>query len=340
MRRLFLIVLTPMATLAQQSPEVQVPIFAHSCAAELSADLRLARFLNFAKKSASRFNQTFVQELAQIRDNEANPHARRLWESMIYSLEAGGKRVRPLLVAMTGRFYGIDAARLDPIARAVEMLHTSSLIFDDLPSMDNEVERRGRLTNHLAFDEATAILGGLSLIAQAGVELTRISDFGFADSIANQVHRFAFSRIPLLASGQLRDLRETNTQSDPIRHEEMTYLKTGLGLETSIVAVAMLAGASDLEVRKWKEYSRLLGRIFQLKDDLLDVEGNPLLLGKSVGNDLKNHTTTHISIFGLAQSRQLLDQLRAEAIHALSGFDPIKRRNFELLVDYIATRDR
>ncbi len=294
----------------------------------------------FASNYSKRFNQVLVEKLRNLRVTENHADALRLIDSMLFSLESGGKRVRPLLVALVGRSYNLRPETLDPIATAVEMLHTSSLILDDLPMMDNSDLRRGRMANHRQFDEQTATLASVSLIAHAGIALTTISDQGFDEKLSIAVHRFAFSQIHPLAAGQLRDLRSTQAIVGPEVLEEMTYLKTGLGLETSIVSAAILGGASEDEIVKWRKFSRVLGQIFQLKDDLLDVDGNPAATGKPTQIDERNNTLTYVKVYGLSQARDMLETLRDQAIAALAEIQIGDSAYLEALVDYIVKRDR
>lgn len=246
----------------------------------------------------------------------------RLHTAMRYSVLGGGKRVRPLLVYATGELLGLDVGVLDPIATAIELVHAYSLVHDDLPAMDNDELRRGRPTTHIAFDEATAILAGDALQAQvyallAGSEA--LPDPEVRRQLITDLAEATGSRG--MAAGQAMDLAAEGciVQADEL--EDLYSRKTG---ELIRVAVLMpcrcCRGISLGDLAAIERFGRALGLAFQIADDLLDVEGETAVIGKTRGSDMRNRKATYPSLFGLAATRRRLDELYATAMQELERF--------------------
>ena len=246
---------------------------------------------------------------------------------MHYSLSCGGKRLRPFLVYSTAKLFGLSFTDSINTAMALEMLHTYSLIHDDLPAMDNDDFRRGFPTCHKKFDEATAILAGDGLLTYA-FEILSSQQTSPDSSIRCQL-------ISLLAkeagafngmiSGQMLDLLAEqytpltpNAENIINRIEEM---KTGRLLHYAVEAGAILGNAPDNLREKLSQYSRKIGIAFQITDDILDVEGNEKLVGKTLHKDINQNKLTFINLYGLGKSRQMAQDLINQAIEALSPFD-------------------
>jgi geranylgeranyl pyrophosphate synthase len=263
----------------------------------------------------------------------------RLRDAMRYSALAGGKRLRPVLVYTTGESLGAPLERLDGAAAAVELVHVYSLVHDDLPAMDDDDLRRGRPTCHRAFDEATAILAGDALQALAFDVLARdqddVSPVARLEMLRILAHAAGTSG---MAGGQAIDLAAVGQALDAAVVENMHRRKTGALIEASVRMGATAAGLSaGIELDALQRYGADIGLAFQIQDDILDVEGNPSLLGKSTGADAARRKPTYPSTAGLAASRARAQELRDSAIAALA---PLKSQATGLvdLAHYIVNR--
>ncbi len=265
-----------------------------------------------------------------------------LHEAMRYSVFAGGKRVRPALVVLAGETYGVSREALLPGAAALEMVHTFSLVHDDLPALDDDDLRRGRPTVHKQFDEATAVLVGDALL-NLGLQtlMTRPEAVGpdrrlrAATLVAEAVGTYG------MIGGQMADLGAENDwpKAPEAALEAIHRRKTG-ALLTSALRVGGAYGALDDESDALlTDLGRCLGLMFQIGDDVLDVEGDSLTLGKTAGKDLKARKLTYPSLYGLEASHEMLRQARTEAL-ALVRRLPASHEIFESLVDYLCDRDR
>jgi len=266
----------------------------------------------------------------------AVPH--KLHEAMRYTTLGGGKRVRPLLAYAAGALFGADADALARVAGAVEMIHVYSLVHDDMPCMDDDALRRGKPTVHVAYDEATALLVGDTLQAQAFQVL--------ADSETVPPARLV-KMVRLLAQaagssgmcgGQAIDLDSVGLVLNREELERMHQLKTGAMLRVSVVLGA-LAGRdlSDEELQALDTYSAAVGLAFQVVDDVLDATADSATLGKTAGKDAADNKPTYVSILGLAPSRALAEQLRRDAHDALAPFGD-KAQRLRELADLIVQR--
>jgi len=242
-----------------------------------------------------------------------------VYEAMRYSLLAGGKRIRPVLAIKAAEILGISEEQVMPFAAAIEMIHTYSLIHDDLPAMDNDDYRRGRPSCHKQFDEATAILAGDALLTMA----FEISSKGAmnADSCLGGIK--AINHIAICAGaegmigGQIVDLK---AETEQISESELKYLcerKTGALLRVPCMVAADLAEKTETEEAKYLlEYADTVGLAFQIKDDILDVEGDMDKLGKPIGSDAEEGKTTFITLYGLDGSKKILADLTEQALKA------------------------
>lgn len=247
------------------------------------------------------------------------PDWRDLYESMRYSLLAGGKRIRPVLVLESCRMCGGDPETALPFACAVEMIHTYSLIHDDLPAMDNDELRRGRPTNHMVYGEATAILAGDGLLTAAFQTLTQ------ADLTAQQVME-AVACLSLAAGpegmvgGQALDMAGEGRSLTRAELEQLQSLKTGALIAAAAELGCIAAGGSPEQREAVRRYAQCLGRAFQVQDDILDVTSTDEELGKPTGSDREKEKNTFVSLLGLERSRELVEELTAQAVAALDGF--------------------
>ena len=243
-----------------------------------------------------------------------------LQESMEYSLLAGGKRLRPVLVLECCRLCGGDADKAIPFAAAVEMIHTYSLIHDDLPAMDNDDMRRGRPTNHVVYGEATAILAGDALLTAAFEQLAK-ADLP-AERIVEAV--MCLSRCagaPGMVGGQALDMAGEGHALTIAELEQLQSLKTGALISASAQLGCIAAGGSGEQRAKVAAYAAALGRAFQVRDDMLDEISTAEELGKPIGSDRVNEKSTFLTALGLDACRSLVDQLTEQAVSALDGFE-------------------
>jgi len=263
----------------------------------------------------------------------------RLHSAMRYAALGGGKRVRPLLCHAAGELAGADHARLDVASCAVEMIHVYSLVHDDLPCMDDDVLRRGKPTCHVEYDEATALLVGDALQSQAFVLL---AEHQLADDAAQQLEmvrmlaQAAGSRG--MAGGQAIDLAAVGQQLTLQELEHMHIHKTG-ALIRAAVRLGANCGAplpAD-QVGRLDHFAKLAGLLFQVVDDILDVDANTATLGKTAGKDAAHNKPTYVSLLGLADARRLADELRGNALETLAIFGGRARRLHEL-TDFIVNR--
>ncbi|KAF4380645.1 hypothetical protein F8388_016999 [Cannabis sativa] len=242
-------------------------------------------------------------------------------ESMRYSLLAGGKRVRPMLCLSACELVGGKESVAMPAACAVEMIHTMSLIHDDLPCMDNDDLRRGKPTNHKVFGEDVAVLAGDALLAFA-FEHMAVSTVGVpAAKIVRAIGELAKSiGSEGLVAGQVVDIDSEGLANVGLEQLEFIHLhKTGALLEASVVLGAILGGGTDEEVEKLRSFARCIGLLFQVVDDILDVTKSSQELGKTAGKDLVADKVTYPRLMGIDKSREFAEQLNTEAKQHLSG---------------------
>ncbi|MBE9118993.1 polyprenyl synthetase family protein [Lusitaniella coriacea LEGE 07157] len=246
----------------------------------------------------------------------------KIYEAMRYSLLAGGKRLRPILCLATCELMGGTVDMAMPTACALEMIHTMSLIHDDLPAMDNDDYRRGKLTNHKVYGDDIAILAGDGLLAYAfeytAVHTQNVPAQQVLQVIARLGHAVGAAG---LVGGQVIDL-ESEGKSE-ISLETLHFIhthKTGALLEACVASGAILAGADAVDLQRLSKYSKNIGLAFQIVDDILDITATQEELGKTAGKDLQAQKATFPSLLGLEQSRQEADRLIAEAIDALAPY--------------------
>lgn len=245
-----------------------------------------------------------------------------LQESMEYSLLAGGKRIRPILTLETCRLCGGEEAKALPFACAVEMIHTYSLIHDDLPAMDNDDLRRGRSTNHVVYGEATAILAGDALLTAAFEQMTK-ADLP-AEQIVEGVQCMSRAAGPAgMVGGQALDMAGEGRVLELGELELLQSLKTGALISAAAELGCIAAGGTPEQRAQVRAYAQALGRAFQVRDDMLDVTSSPEELGKTVGSDQTNEKSTFMTALGLEGCAALVERLTRQGIEALSDFkDP------------------
>lgn len=288
-------------------------------------------------KAILKEKQEYIEKLLMSYANVYDNPQKTIYEAMNYSLLAGGKRLRPLLMLEVARMCGGDEEEIIPFACAMEMIHTYSLIHDDLPAMDNDDLRRGMPTNHIKFGEATAILAGDALLNKA---------FEVISSYEGKNPALALRAIKILADssgtegmigGQVVDIESENKK---ISLDELRYihlLKTGAIIRSACVIGAVMSGADEEKINAVDEFAKNLGIAFQIRDDLLDVISTEEELGKPIGSDAKSDKCTYVTLIGREKSEQLVDEYSKKAIDALEIFKE-KADFLKKLAEYMSVR--
>jgi geranylgeranyl diphosphate synthase, type II len=267
-------------------------------------------------------------------------YEKKIFEAMSYSLNASGKRIRPLLFLLGCNMFSSDYKKAIPVAGAIEMIHTYSLIHDDLPAMDNDDLRRGKPTNHKVFGEAIAILAGDGLLNEAMNIMFRFCCENNAQKNLNACRLVSESAgVDGMIGGQVIDMLSENTSIPIEQLYTMHRKKTGALIKASILSGAMVGGAEAGELELMAEYGEKLGLAFQVKDDILDVTGDTKVLGKMAKSDIENNKTTFITEYGLEKCIELCSELTEECMENLKKINK-DTLYLEELTTYLLNRDR
>ena len=296
--------------------------------------------MNF-KEELSKYIDIINQELQKYIETKECPES-ILNEAKGYSLLAGGKRLRPILMIASYSLFKDDIEKCYKNAIALEMVHTFSLIHDDLPGIDNDDYRRGKLTNHKKYNEATAILAGDSLLN--GAYQILIDDIGNTSDEEERARKIIVLYelsygIDRMIAGEYVD---TEYEGKEISSDYLEYMhenKTGALIKAPVKIGAILAGASADEISELESYAEKIGLAFQIKDDILSEVGNAEELGKPVGNDRERGKCTYVTKYGLERAQQMLDSIIDEAISIIKNYN----KNSEFLVElalYIKNRNK
>jgi geranylgeranyl diphosphate synthase type II len=290
---------------------------------------------------------TYPDELRLLIEDELerlafaqDPLTDGLVDAMRYSLLAGGKRIRPVLALATARAIGRDEHELLPLAAAVELIHTYSLIHDDLPAMDDDDMRRGRPTNHVAYGQDVAILAGDGLYAEAFRHLLTHQAGEPADVLAAVCELAAATGVNGMVGGQYLDVAGLGGNGgDPARSlRRLHELKTGRLIGASVECVLLIAGMRRPATTTYCEFAAELGVLFQIVDDILDVTGTDEVLGKPSGSDERHGKRTYVTEFGLEGARELAERSHRRARAWLAEAAPAGAPELEQITDFIATR--
>ncbi|XP_027362694.1 geranylgeranyl pyrophosphate synthase, chloroplastic-like [Abrus precatorius] len=290
-------------------------------------------FKAYMIQKANTVNQALDQAIS-LKDPE------KIHEAMRYSLLAGGKRVRPVLCIAACELVGGREETAIPAACAVEMIHTMSLIHDDLPCMDNDDLRRGKPTNHKVFGEDVAVLAGDALLALAfehvAVSTKDVSPARVVRAIGELAKSIGKEG---LVAGQVVDINSEGLSNVGLERLEFIHLhKTAALLESSVVLGGIVGGGSDEEVERLRKFARSIGLLFQVVDDILDVTKSSEDLGKTAGKDLVADKVTYPKLLGIPKSKEFADKLISDAKEQLRGFHPEKAAPLFALANYIAYR--
>ncbi|MCM1047981.1 MAG: polyprenyl synthetase family protein [Clostridiales bacterium] len=267
-------------------------------------------------------------------------------EAMNYSVTAGGKRLRPMLMEETYKMFGGSGELIEPFMAAIEMIHNYSLVHDDLPAMDNDEYRRGRKTTHVVYGEGMAVLAGDALLNYAFETACR----AFDRAGTYEEYQRTASALKVLAKkagiygmigGQCVDIESEDKQTD-LTEELILFIhehKTAALIQSAMMIGAILAGADDEQVKAVEKCAYNIGIAFQIQDDILDVTSSTEVLGKPVGSDEKNNKITYVTIHGIEQSKEKTAELSGEAVHILTSF-PQRNLFLEELVKELIYRKK
>lgn len=289
------------------------------------------------KEKLREYQKIINAELEKYLRKEACPE-KTLNESVSYSLMAGGKRLRPILVLDVYKMFNEDYSEALPYAVAIEMIHNFSLIHDDLPEVDNDDFRHGKPTNHKMFNHPTALLAGDSLFNQAYIVISK----DLAQKVnQNKIRVFKeFSNaVDRMIAGEYLD---TELEGKKINQKMLQYIhenKTGELLKLSIRMGAILANADEKDIDKLSKFADKIGLAFQIKDDILSEEGNPEITGKPVGNDKEHNKCTYVSVLGINGAKAELEKITKEAIEMLEDYGD-KAEFLRKLTIYVKDRNK
>lgn len=297
--------------------------------------------MNFKEEKEKRITE--IEEVLHTYLPEEKGYAKTVISAMNYSVLAGGKRLRPMLMKETYELFGGKSKIIEPFMAAQEMIHTYSLVHDDLPAMDNDEYRRGRKTTHVVYGECMAILAGDALLNLAFE--TAAKAFAMEPENVNIGKAFAVlagkSGIYGMIGGQTADI-EAEDMQDKVTREQLIYIhehKTAALIQSSMMIGAILAGASAEQITKMEKIAYNVGIAFQIQDDILDITSSLEVLGKATGSDAKNHKTTYVTLEGVEKSKADVAALSQEAISLLDSFQGQFQNDFlEALLQELITR--
>ncbi|MDW0116525.1 polyprenyl synthetase family protein [Sporosarcina thermotolerans] len=309
---------------------------------KLVRDQIIANFKNESKEREDFVNmaKTVRNQINTILHIPKNGIASSMDESIIdaanYSLLGDGKRLRPIMTWVMGvHEYGLDESTIEPLLKSLEYMHTASLIFDDLPAQDDSSFRRGRPTVHKAYNTAVAELTGLYLTQEAVVEQASLR---FDPQVVLRLIRYSAGKTTEMCRGQAMDLNSKGKELTLDQLNTICFYKTGIAFEASLVMPAILAGRQEEEIEALKTFAYHAGIAFQIKDDLLDVEGDLELLGKPVGQDVENNNSNFVSILGSEGARKAMWNHYCHAMEALQELH-YKTTYLKQILDYTINRD-
>lgn len=301
----------------------------------LNGNLNKSQFMEELQQKVEHINNVLEKVLPAEEGQQ-----RIIFEAMNYSVRAGGKRLRPILMEETYHMFGGSSAVIEPFMAAIEMIHTYSLVHDDLPAMDNDEYRRGKKTTHAVYGEAMGILAGDALLNLAYETAAKAFDMEVADArVARAITVLAKKAgVYGMVGGQVVDVESEKSDDCPITREKLDFiyrLKTGALIESSMMIGAILAGASSDEVSRVEQIAAKLGLAFQIQDDVLDVTSTLEVLGKPVGSDEKNNKATYVTFEGLDKAVSDVERISKEAEEQLDDLgydDAFLKELFEYLI--------
>ena len=289
--------------------------------------------------------QEKVQEIEEVLKKylpEQSGHQKQIMEAMEYSLMAGGKRLRPMLMKETYALFGGQTQVVEPFMAALEMIHTYSLVHDDLPAMDDDDYRRGRKTTHVVYGEAMGILAGDALLNYAFETAAKAFDMFSEKSLVIGKALKVLARkagIYGMIGGQVVDVASAGEAVSKEVLDFIYELKTSALIESAMMIGAILAGAGEEEVKKVETIAKNVGIAFQIQDDILDVTSTAEVLGKPVLSDEKNEKTTYVTLVGVEKAKEYVEKISNEAIELLGDFE-VKNPFLEELLKELIHREK
>lgn len=301
----------------------------------LNGNLNKSQFMEELQRKVEHINNVLEKFLPAEEGQQ-----RIIFEAMNYSVRAGGKRLRPILMEETYHMFGGSSAVIEPFMAAIEMIHTYSLVHDDLPAMDNDEYRRGKKTTHAVYGEAMGILAGDALLNLAYETAAKAFGMEVADTRVARAFAVLAKKAGVygMVGGQVVDVESEKSDDCPITREKLDFiyrLKTGALIESSMMIGAILAGASSDEVSRVEQIAAKLGLAFQIQDDVLDVTSTLEVLGKPVGSDEKNNKATYVTFEGLDKAVSDVERISKEAEEQLDDLgydDAFLKELFEYLI--------
>lgn len=301
----------------------------------LNGNLNKSQFMEELQQKVEHINNV-LEKFLPVEEGQQ----RIIFEAMNYSVRAGGKRLRPILMEETYHMFGGSSAVIEPFMAAIEMIHTYSLVHDDLPAMDNDEYRRGKKTTHAVYGEAMGILAGDALLNLAYETAAKAFDMEVADTRVARAFAVLAKKAGVygMVGGQVVDVESEKSDDCSITREKLDFiyrLKTGALIENSMMIGAILAGASSDEVSRVEQIAAKLGLAFQIQDDVLDVTSTLEVLGKPVGSDEKNNKATYVTFEGLDKAVSDVERISKEAEEQLDDLgydDAFLKELFEYLI--------
>jgi geranylgeranyl diphosphate synthase type II len=307
--------------------------------------------MNFNKEQTNRIE--YIETVIKKYLPKEEGFQKTIFEAMNYSVLGGGKRIRPMLMLETYRLFGgADQSYIEPFMAAIEMIHSYSLVHDDLPAMDNDEYRRGRKTTHILYGEAMGILAGDGLLNYAFETACKAFAVNSSESDSTVLYeriKKAAKAMEILGQkagvygmigGQVVDIEGIHHEDSPLEKLDCVYkLKTSALIEASMMIGAILAGANDTEAAIVEDMAANIGLAFQIQDDILDVTSTVEVLGKPVHSDERNEKITYVTLLGVEKAKEQVEEL---TLKALAGFDSLKRKNEYLneLINRLITRTK
>ena len=284
--------------------------------------MKMVNNMNFKEEQKKRVEK--IEEILKAYLPEQEGYQKKIMEAMEYSVMAGGKRLRPMLMMETYKMFGGEGNLVEPFMAAIEMIHTYSLVHDDLPAMDDDDYRRGRKTTHVVYGEAMGILAGDALLnfafETAAKAFSMYPEKSLEIGKALQVLGTK-AGIYGMIGGQVVDVESAGNAVSKEVLDFIYELKTSALIESSMMIGAILAGASDADVKAIETIAKNVGIAFQIQDDILDVTSTAEVLGKPILSDEKNEKTTYVTLVGLEKAKEYVETISMEAISLLHGFD-------------------
>lgn len=301
----------------------------------LNGNLNKSQFMEELQQKVEHINNV-LEKFLPVEEGQQ----RIIFEAMNYSVRAGGKRLRPMLMEETYHMFGGSSAVIEPFMAAIEMIHTYSLVHDDLPAMDNDEYRRGKKTTHAVYGEAMGILAGDALLNLAYETAAKAFDMEVIDARVARAFTVLAKKAGVygMVGGQVVDVESEKSDDCPITREKLDFiyrLKTGALIESSMMIGAILAGASSDEISRVEQIAAKLGLAFQIQDDVLDVTSTLEVLGKPVGSDEKNNKATYVTFEGLDKAVSDVERISKEAEEQLDDLgydDAFLKELFEYLI--------